>query len=39
MPPDALAKVEQALRDPAHDAPIESVRALAEAVLSVRSAA
>ena len=39
MPPEALAKVEEALRDPAHDAPMESVRALAEAVLSVRAAA
>ena len=39
MPPEALAKVEQALRDPAGDAPIASVRALAEAVLSVRAAA
>ena len=39
MPPEALAKVEEALRDPAHDAPIERVRALAEAVLSVRVAA
>jgi hypothetical protein len=39
MPPEALAKVEEALRDPAHDAPMERVRALAEAVLSVRMAA
>lgn len=39
MPPEALAKVEEALRDPAHDAPEASVRALAEAVLSVRAAA
>ena len=39
MPPDALAKVEEALRDPAGDAPTTSVRALAEAVLSVRAAA
>jgi hypothetical protein len=39
MPPEALAKVEEALRDPAHDAPMERVRALAEAVLSVRAAA
>lgn len=39
MPPEALAKVEEALRDPAHDAPMERVRALAEAVLSVRVAA
>ena len=39
MPPEALAKVEEALRDPAGDAPTASVRALAEAVLSVRAAA
>lgn len=39
MPPESLAKVEEALRDPAHDAPMERVRALAEAVLSVRAAA
>ena len=39
MPPEALAKVEEALRDPAADAPTTSVRALAEAVLSVRAAA
>lgn len=39
MPPEALAKVEQALRDPAGDAPTASVRALAEAVISVRAAA
>ena len=39
MPPEALAKVEEALRDPAGDAPTTSVRALAEAVLSVRAAA
>ncbi len=39
MPPEALAKVEEALRDPATDAPIASVRALAEAVLAVRAAA
>lgn len=39
MPPEALAKVEEALRDPAHDAPMERVRALAEAVISVRVAA
>jgi hypothetical protein len=39
MPPEALAKVEEALRDPAHDAPMARVRALAEAVISVRVAA
>lgn len=39
MPADALAKVEEALRDPAAEAPTRSIRALAEAVLSVRAAA
>jgi len=39
MPPASLAKVEEALRDPTADAPSNSVRALAEAVLSVRAAA
>jgi hypothetical protein len=39
MPPEALHRVEEALRDPAGDAPTTSVRALAEAVLSVRAAA
>jgi hypothetical protein len=39
MPPEALRQVEEALRDPAADAPAASVRAVAEAVLSVRSAA
>jgi hypothetical protein len=39
MPPEALRRVEEALRDPSADAPAASVRAVAEAVLSVRSAA
>ena len=39
MPPESLAKVEEALRDPTGDAPTSSIRALAEAVLSVRAAA
>ena len=39
MPPDALRKVEEALRAPASDASAASVRAVAEAVLSVGNAA
>ena len=39
MPSDCLAKIEAALMDPSVDASAASVRALAEAVLSVRSAA
>ncbi len=39
MPSDCLAKIEAALRDPSVEASAASVRALAEAVLSVRSAA
>lgn len=39
MPPASLAKVEDALRDPSSDAPVASVRALAEAVLMVQAAA
>ncbi len=39
MPPEALRQVEEALRAPDADAPAASVRAVAEAVLSVRGAA
>ncbi|MGA1266358.1 MAG: hypothetical protein ACO32J_04160 [Phycisphaerales bacterium] len=39
MPSDCLAKIEAALRDPSVEASSASVRALAEAVLSVRNAA